>query len=127
MHSLLKREINLRIILYYCAIIFIFLILIGYTAFQARFLLLGPTVSFQNEPESIQTQRQIYLEGTAKNIVEITLNGRQIYTDKTGYFKEALVLENGYTISTISVRDRYGRTRAYTKEFVYTPDPLSVN
>ncbi len=127
MQPLLQREITLRTILYYVALTLIFFVLVGYTAFQARFLLLGPTVSFQNEPESIQTQRQIYLEGVAKNIVEITLNNRPIYTDKTGYFKEALVLENGYTISTISVRDRYGRTRSYTKEFVYTPNPLPNN
>jgi hypothetical protein len=87
--------------------------------FQARFILTGPVLTFTNLPEAVQTQRVVKLEGLAENIVFITLNGRQIYTDKDGYFKEALVLENGYTVATVQASDRYGRSRSYTKEFVY--------
>jgi len=116
-----KQQTTLRDALYYAVIASIILVFIGYAVFQARFLLTGPTVTFVDPPGTIQTQRQITLKGTAQNIVYISLNGRQIYTDKTGYFKEDLILENGYTIATVSVRDRYGRTRSYTQNFVYTP------
>ncbi len=45
---------------------------------------------------------------------------RKIYTDKDGYFKEALVLENGYTVATLQAEDRYGRITKHTEEFVFT-------
>jgi len=99
-------------------------LLIGYTLFQARFLIAGPQITLISEPEGIHSQRFVVLEGTAENIVRMTLNGRQIYTDKNGYFKEGLILENGYTIATLQAYDRYGRTHSYKKEFVYTPASL---
>ena len=121
MSPLIYKRITLRNILYYVSIFAVACIFIGYAIFQARFLLTGPVLTFENIPETVQTQRVVILEGLAENIVFITLNGRQIYTDKNGYFKEALVLENGYTIATLQAHDRYGRSRSYTQEFVYTP------
>jgi hypothetical protein len=97
-----------------CAVLFIF-----YVLFQARFLLAGPQIFVQQLP-STQSERLITLEGQARNIVHITLNGRQIYTDKNGNFKEALVLENGYTVATLVAQDRYGRTTSRTETFVYS-------
>ena len=121
MSSLIKKEITLRNILYYIFLFGVILLFIGYALFQARFLLAGPVITFINLPAVVQNERLIMLEGTAQNIVRMTLNGRQIYTDKNGHFKEALILENGYTIATIQVQDRYGRSRSYVQKFVYTP------
>jgi len=118
------RNITLGNILYYFGVVVVFLFFMGYTVFQARFLITGPVILLKDVPSTIQTQRLIYLEGTAENIVRLTLNGRQIYTDKDGYFKEALILENGYTIATLQVRDRYGRSRSYIQKFVYTAPEL---
>ena len=97
-----------------------------YLSYQARFILEGPVVEFEELPAFTQSERQVVLEGQARNIVALTLNGREIYTDQSGYFKEALILENGYTVATITARDRYGRTRSYEEAFVYT-DPLNNN
>jgi len=116
---LFGKHITLRNLLYYSAIVFATSVVVAYTLFQARFILSGPTVAFTNEVGMVQQERVVTLEGSAENIVKLTLNGRQIYTDKSGYFKEALVLENGYTIATVEAHDRYGRVRRYTKEFVY--------
>ena len=120
MSPLIYKEITLRSILYYASIVIVSCIFIGYSVFQARFLLIGPVLTLENLPTTLQKERIITLEGLAENIVYITLNGRQIYTDKNGYFKEALVLENGYTVATLQANDRYGRSRSYTQEFVYT-------
>lgn len=121
MAPLFNGRTTLRNILYYSSIVLALCFVVGYTLFQARFLLTGPVVTFENNANTIQDQRVVTLEGSAENIVKIALNGRQIYTDKSGYFKEALVLENGYTVATLEAHDRYGRVRSYTKEFVYTP------
>ena len=87
--------------------------------FQARFLLAGPQIFVQTLPVA-QQERLITLQGQARNIVSITLNGRRIFTDKDGNFKEALVLENGYTIATLEAEDRYGRKTRHAETFVYT-------
>lgn len=72
-------------------------------------------------PDQLQNERQVFLSGTAYNISHLWLNDRPIYTDAKGNFKEALVLENGYTISTLRAEDRYGRETKVKKEFVYVP------
>lgn len=99
-------------------------LILAYVLFQARFLIIGPQVTLIDEPASIQNNRVVKLRGSAQNITHISLNGRQIFTDKVGYFDEALVLENGYTVATIQVTDRYGRQESIVKQFVYTPTSI---
>lgn len=98
--------------------------LILYITFQARFLIAGPVITLVNEPASVQNSPTVTLSGNARNLAKITLNGRQIFTDQSGYFNEALVLENGYTIATITATDRYGRETSVVRSFVYTPTSI---
>lgn len=97
------------------------IILLSYAVFQARFLIVGPQIALVNEPNLQQNERRIFIEGKAYNISRLWLNDRQIFTDAQGNFKEALVLENGYTISTLRAEDRYGRSTTITRSYVYTP------
>lgn len=103
------------------------LTLFGYVLFQARFLLEGPQLTLTTELGILQTERQIVLEGTAKNITAISLNGRAIVTSEVGTFKEPVVLENGYTVIRIEARDRYGRTTSLERSFVYSPSGSAVS
>ena len=111
-----------RNLLIYVCVALVLSAFVAYVVFQARFLIAGPQISLSTNASELQTQRQVVLEGEAQNIVRITLNGRQIYTDKDGNFKEALVLENGYTIATLQAEDRYGRTTSLTKTFVFAQE-----
>lgn len=117
--SITTSSLTLRTILFYLASFIGVLLFIAYVAFQARFILEGPRITLVHEVGSLQTERFVILEGDASNIVHMTLNGRQIYTDTLGHFKEALVLENGYTIATLHAEDRYGRSKNLTRSFVY--------
>ncbi len=117
----LFTRFDFRTSLYYAFLVFVGILFLVYTVFQARFILAGPQIDFANSLASVQEERVVMLEGTTANIVRLTLNGREIYTDKDGYFKEALILENGYTVATLEAHDRYGRTEDVTKTFVYTP------
>ncbi len=92
-----------------------------YALFQARFLITGPQIALINEPELQQNERRVFLEGTAYNISRLWLNDRQIFTDARGNFREALILENGYTVSTLRAEDRYGRNTTISRSYVYTP------
>lgn len=113
-HTLTFRNVLIYSAIFCCTVLFLI-----YVLFQARFLLAGPQI-FVEELPNTQQERLVYLVGRAENIVHISLNGRQIYTDKDGNFKEALVLENGYTVATLRAEDRYGRTISHTEAFVFT-------
>lgn len=117
----LKHSFTFRTILIYSFVLVCSVFFIAYVLFQARFLLAGPQIFVQELP-SVQSQRLITLQGEARNIVHITLNGRQIYTDKDGNFSEALILENGYTVATLRAEDRYGRSKSHTETFVFTAE-----
>ena len=107
------------------------LILVALTAFyiifQARFLIAGPQIVLTNEAPTAQNTRVIALSGTAYNITHLWLNDRPIFTDEAGHFKEALVLENGYTIATLRAKDRYGRETRVERPYVYTPASFNKN
>jgi hypothetical protein len=92
-----------------------------YVTFQARFLISGPEITMTEELPHLQNSRQVYLSGKAFNISHLWLNDRQIYTDAQGNFREALILENGYTVATLSAEDRYGRETEVVNTFVYSP------
>jgi hypothetical protein len=95
--------------------------LVVYVSYQARFLITGPQISMTTELDVRQNTRQIELQGTATNISHLQLNGRPIFTDPDGRFTTAVILENGYTVTTLTAEDRYGRTTTVTRTFVYTP------
>lgn len=91
-----------------------------YALFQARLLIAGP--SLELEPLGItHTERVVEISGLARNVSALTLNGRTIFTNDAGRFRESVVLENGYTIMTLWAEDRYGRTTKVTQPLVYTP------
>lgn len=95
-----------------------------YLLFQARFVLAGPQLTLAPTHPGRHNQPVVQLEGTAANIARLWLNGRPIYTDPDGHFKEALILENGYTVATLAAEDRYGRRTELHREFVYMPSTL---
>lgn len=97
------------------------LFVVSYITFQARFLIVGPQITLENELALHQNSRQITISGTAFNISRLWMNDRPIFTDAQGNFSEAFVLENGYTVTTIRAEDRYGREATIKRTFVYTP------
>ncbi len=118
---MIRRHLELRTVLKVLGFGFVALTLLGYITFQARFLLIGPVVTLSSELQPVYNERMVEVSGNAFNISAITLNGRPVYIDEQGVFRESLVLENGYTIMTIRAEDRYGRTTTLTRSFVYRP------
>jgi hypothetical protein len=95
--------------------------MVGYATWQARHLLSGPQLEITSAPPPTQSERTTTIAGTASNIVALSLNGREIYTDAAGNFTETIVLENGYTTITLAARDRYDRVETAEYGTVYTP------
>jgi hypothetical protein len=102
-------------------------VFVAYLIFQARLLIIGPQITLNEEIAPEHNTRMIELLGKASNITHLWLNDRQIFTDEEGNFKEALILENGYTITTLRAKDRYGRETRVVRSFVYTPASIVRN
>ena len=111
--------ITLGTILRGVLIVGLIVFVIVYVKFQARNLIQGPTISLLGTYEVVQNNQKIVLEGTAKNIVNLTLNGRNINTDEKGNFVQTVYLEKGYTILTLYAEDRFGRPTSLRREYVY--------
>ncbi|NCN08135.1 hypothetical protein GW944_01005 [Candidatus Parcubacteria bacterium] len=94
----------------YAFFILIFVLLAIYAMYQARFLILGPSVTItSHEDGAVVSGPLITLEGLAKNISWISLNGRQIFTNEKGFWSEKLIVATGTSIMTVRVKDRLGR------------------
>ena len=117
-------KITLRAILAGLALFVLLNSTIAYVGYQARFLLIGPQIELTDEPGKVHNERTLILNGQARNLARIWLNGRQIFTDPQGFFSEQIVLENGYSIVTLRAVDRYGRETTVERSFVYVPASL---
>jgi hypothetical protein len=121
---MLMQYLTLRTILGFSLGLFGACVVLMYVVFQARFLILGPQITLEPTHPGRHNQPVVMLRGDAKNITRLWLNDRLIYTDRDGRFTEALVLENGYTIATLTAEDRYGRKTSLEREFVFMPGTL---
>lgn len=118
---MLASHFSFRDYLKICLVGALSLAFLFYVHYQARNLLAGPEIALSTEVAPVQTARTVALSGLAQNIVSLHMNGREIFTDEAGNFSESLVLEDGYTIMTLTAQDRFGRSTSLTKAFVYTP------
>ncbi len=88
----------------------LFLLLVSYSLFQARFVILGPQITIESHEDGQTVENStIILEGSTENIARLSLNGRQIFTDETGWWSEKLIVREGLSIMTVEARDRFGR------------------
>lgn len=101
-------------------VILIFILIFAiYTFIKAENFLLGPTIIIDT-PENGQTfsASDVTIRGWAKNISLLYLNGRQIFTDKDGSFKESLLLARGYNIIELEAKDKFNRNVKEKREIV---------
>ncbi len=97
---------NLRTI----TIIIFFLLFVLYAGFETLKLFLGPSLVINN-PKNLSTitEPELTVSGHVERVSYITINDRQIFADKSGYFEDKLLLLPGYNIIEVSVRDRFGK------------------
>lgn len=93
------------------------LVIVSYSIFQAWKIIQGPVIEIYGpENGATFTQALIEVEGRAKNISFLNLDDRPIYTDKTGYFKEKILLSPGYNVIKIDASDKF---KKYTEKRLY--------
>lgn len=86
------------------------LLILGYGAFEARRLIVGPQITILSPKDGTATSSSlITISGTAENISFLTINDSAAFTDESGHFVKTISPPPGYAIFTVSATDRFGR------------------
>lgn len=93
------------------------MLLIAYSAYQARAYLAGPRVRIG---ETLRNGPLLDIAGTAERVAFVSLNGRQIFTDERGVWQETILLLPGYNVVSLSATDRFGRETETHRDFYRT-------
>lgn len=90
-----------------------------YGLYKAHVFLAGPKITIES-PENGQVFQNSYITvaGKASDIASIFLDGRRIFVDESGNFKENLLLARGYNIIEVRAVDKFGRKIAERREVV---------
>jgi hypothetical protein len=93
--------------------------IVGYSAYQAKNLILGPQITLLTPSNGATIGNpMVEIKGEAKNVAFISLNNRQIFIDKDGIFNEELLLAPGYNMWKIEAKDKFGRSVSKRIELV---------
>lgn len=97
------------------------LLLIAYSAYQARAYLAGPALTIEHTG---QTGTLLEISGTAQRVAFLSLQGRQIFTDERGVWQETILLLPGYNIVSLAATDRFGRKAEIHRDFYRHKDTI---
>ena len=87
-----------------------FLFLLGYTYYEARLVLWGPELTiFSPKDYAVVTDQLVEINGQARNISGLTINGRPIMTTPDGSFSDKLLLSNGHNTIEIKVFNKFNQ------------------
>ena len=99
------------------------LIIVGYAAFNSRFLIEGPEIVLAFDKDEIVSQdKTLFLEGQVLHSSFISINGRPIFVDEQGNFNEKLLLSNGVSIIDIYAKDKFGKEVRKKIDVLYQGD-----
>ena len=100
-------------------------LLVAYGLFNARNLIIGPTIEIFNPTKDMETQENVLvINGQAKNITFISLNEKPIFVDTEGLFEEKLLLAPGSNIIQIKARDRFKNEVSKIVKVYYKQNPI---
>lgn len=100
-------------------IVVLFVSFILYGGFESIKLILGANISIIEPKEYSSTDSKIVtIKGRVQRASYISLNDRQIFSDKDGNINEKLPLSPGYNIITLKVQGKFGEV--VTKRFFVT-------
>jgi len=119
-----ERGFNIKLFVITASII----LLVSYGLFNARNLIMGPTIEIFTPAPNLETEQNILvIKGRAKNISFLSLNEKPIFVDTEGLFEEKLLLSLGSNIIEIRAKDRFKKEvletiKVYYKQSTTTPD-----
>jgi len=104
-------------------IVLIVAVVAGYSYFKFHDFLAGPIITLVSPIDGASLNKELVMvKGKAERISAIFLNGRKIFTDKTGAFNEPILLSAGYNMMEVSAEDQFGRKTSKKLQLVYNPN-----
>jgi hypothetical protein len=92
----------------------------GYVYIQTNAFLKGPEIAILSPTNgSVVEEGVANLEGQAKNISWISVNGRSIFVDEDGFFSEKEVLQEGYNVMVVEAGDKFGNKDREVLQIIY--------
>src|SRR5574343_511417 len=65
-------------------------------------------VKVKAEIEKSENSPLAFIKGNARNAIYVSLNGREIFIDKDGTFKEPIALLGGLGVVTVEAQEKFG-------------------
>jgi hypothetical protein len=91
--------------------------IVTFTYFKMNFIING--VKITANVEHTDSSPVATIVGKAPNAVYLSLNGREIFIDKDGSFREPIVLLDGLGVITLDAQDKFGKTAEKEFQIVY--------
>jgi len=86
------------------------LLIASYGLFQARKVIEGPLIVIESPIDgSTIDKADLEVIGSAKNIAFLFLNGKKIYTNDQGNFKETTLIGMGTSVLELKATDKFGK------------------
>jgi hypothetical protein len=101
-----------------------FILVAGYAYYEGRGLLFGPTIEIENRVMETSASF-VVIEGVARRVATLSMNGKEIPVTEEGAFSEGYVLTPGYNHVVLSASDRWGKTTERSIEIIYVPSANS--
>ncbi len=95
----------------------LFVFIGGFAYMKMRYLIYG--VNIRASITKSGTSSLIEILGNAKNATYVTLDGREIFIDKDGAFKEQVALLPGLSVFAIDTEDKFGNMKEKKLEVMY--------
>jgi len=95
----------------------LFLLVVGYLAYQLHFLISPPSLTvFEPAPDSIAESSILIVRGEAEMSAKLTINGQMVYVDKDGGFKQEVTLSQGLNVIRVEAANRFGKTNSVVRQ-----------
>ena len=95
--------------------LFVFIVVFSYD--KMSFLVKG--VEIEANISHDDNSSIVSIKGNAENAIHLTLNGREIFIEKDGTFREPIALLHGFSVVTLSAKDKFGKTDEKKFEVMY--------
>ena len=104
-----SRTYNIRLIKFSLLFLF-FATVFSFAIFKILNYIQGPRIAIDYPPNGYISDKDfLSINGQARQVSHIYLNGRPILTDEKGYWNDSIIIFAGINKINISANDRFGR------------------
>lgn len=103
------------------------IIVLGYSSFQIRNIVFGPSIIVQSPLDGeTYTHALVDVKGVAENVNYLTLDDKPIFTDTQGNFDEKMVLLPGSNIIKLYAENKFGKKTEKIIQVILHTDPTDL-